>query len=240
MEPTFDQLAQVFSQNIYLSFIIVMLILWIKYEENLKRLCSWLKYDLFNRDKMEMEKRKNSFSLRSELFMNRISSKIMKVEALQLSKDIGRNTFYHFLVRTLLTVFRDGFDQDLKAYLSNQITKEQFTSYHLYHRKRIEGYRTIYINLIKKKLKEENWAEPDINYVISIFYQWSFAHFELLAELISSSKIPEEVVMSWWVFFYEFYTSLEKFSLLINGRITGKPFDGLTLGKPSKHIQGDF
>lgn len=240
MELIAKDLLNAVSSNIYLTSVIIFLLLWIKYEENLKRLFSYIHFALFHKHKDEVEKQKRSFQIRSELFMGRITSKITKVEALKLSDDIGRNTFYHYLVTTMLVVTKDIFDRDLKAYQSGKISKEEFCSFYLYHSKCFEEYKQNYTSQIRDKLILENWGEEDIKYIIRIYHQWSLPHFELLAELISSSKIPEEIVLSWWTFFYEFYTNLERFSILINGRITGKTFEGLKIGKPSKQMEGDL
>ena len=240
MELLASDVLNAVSSNIYLTSIIIFLLLWIKYEENLKRLFSYLHFAIFHKHKDEVEKQKKSFQIRSELFMSRITSKITKVEALRLSEDVGRNTFYHFLVSTMLVVTKDIFDRDLKAYESGKISKEEFCSFYLYHSKCFEEYKQTYTSKIREKLEAEKWGEEDINYIIRIYHQWSLPHFELLTELISSSKLPEEIVLSWWTFFYEFYTNLERFSILINGRITGKTFEGLKIGKPSKHLEGDL
>lgn len=240
MELMASDILNAVSSNVYLTSTIIFLLLWIKYEDNLKRLFSYIYFAVFHRYKEEVEMQKRAFETRTELFMSRITSKITKVDALQLSSDIGRNTFYHFLIRTMLIVTKEIFDRDLKAYKSGKITREEFCSFYLYHSKGFEEYKETYTKRIRDKLVLENWDEEDIKYIVRIYHQWSLPHFELLAELISSSKLPEEIILSWWTFFYEFYTNLERFSILINGRITGKTFEGLKIGKPSKHLEGDL
>lgn len=232
-----EVILQSLSSNVYLTFLIVLLILWIKYEDSLKRLCTFLYYGIFRKSKTEQEKEKNAFDIRTELFMNRISAKIVRVESLNLSKDIGRNTFYHYLVKTMLVILRDQFEKDLVDYKKGSLSREKFCSYHLYHKNNIERFKGVYIQCIRQKLTEEGWEADDINYVVSIFFQWSFPQFEILAELISSCKLPEEIIMSWWIFFYEFYSTLERFGLLINGRITGRIFEGIKLGLPDPKNQ---
>ena len=240
LNKVIDYIAQGNMMVLILACIILILLSWIKYEENLKRLFSYIYFIIFHRRKEEVEKQKRAFETRSELFMSRISSKITKVDALQLSKDVGRNTFYHFLIRTMLIVTKDIFHRDLQAYKTGKISKEEFCSFYLYHSRGFEEYKEVYTNNIRAKLEEEKWEEEDIKYIINIYHQWALPHFELLAELIASSKLPEEIILSWWTFFYEFYTNLERFSILINGRITGKTFEGLKIGKPSKHLEGDL
>lgn len=215
-----------------LTCVILVLIAWIKYEASIRRLLSYLRYDLFDRNKEEAEKERDAFNIRNDLFMNRISLKIMKIESLHLSKDVGRNALYHYLLKTMLTMLRDKFTADLTAYKNGNLSKEKFCSYYLYHKQGIEDFKNQYSEIIKEKLKKDDWDDENIAYVIDMFNQWSSSYFELLAELISTCKIPDSVIMSWWVFFYEIYITLEKFSISINGRITGSTFEKIKIGKP--------
>lgn len=215
-----------------LTCVILVLIAWIKYEASIRRLLSYLRYDLFDRNKEEAEKERDAFNIRNDLFMNRISLKIMKIESLHLSKDVGRNALYHYLLKTMLTMLRNKFTADLTAYKNGNLSKEKFCSYYLYHKQGIEDFKNQYSEIIKEKLKKDDWNDENIAYVINMFNQWSSSYFELLAELISTCKIPDSVIMSWWVFFYEIYITLEKFSISINGRITGSTFEKIKIGKP--------
>lgn len=215
-----------------LTCIILILVAWIKYEDSIRRLLSYLRYDLFDRNKEEVEKERNAFDIRNDLFMNRISLKIIKIESLHLSKDVGRNALYHYLVKTMLSMLRDKFTADLTAYKNGDLSKEKFCSYYLYHKQGIENFKIEYSKIIKEKLKKDDWSDENIAYVINMFNQWSSSYFELLAELISTCKIPDSVIMSWWVFFYEIYITLEKFSISINGRITSNTFEKIKIGKP--------
>lgn len=215
-----------------LTCIILILVAWIKYEDSIRRLLSYLRYDLFDRNKEEVEKERNAFDIRNDLFMNRISLKIIKIESLHLSKDVGRNALYHYLVKTMLSMLRDKFTADLTAYKNGDLSKEKFCSYYLYHKQGIENFKIEYSKIIEEKLKKDDWNDENIAYVINMFNQWSSSYFELLAELISTCKIPDSVIMSWWVFFYEIYITLEKFSISINGRITGNTFEKIKIGKP--------
>lgn len=215
-----------------LTCIILILVAWIKYEDSIRRLLSYLRYDLFDRNKEEVEKERNAFDIRNDLFMNRISLKVIKIESLHLSKDVGRNALYHYLVKTMLFMLRDKFTADLTAYKNGDLSKEKFCSYYLYHKQGIENFKIEYSKIIEEKLKKDDWSDENIAYVINMFNQWSSSYFELLAELISTCKIPDSVIMSWWVFFYEIYITLEKFSISINGRITGNTFEKIKIGKP--------
>lgn len=215
-----------------LTCIILILVAWIKYEDSIRRLLSYLRYDLFDRNKEEVEKERNAFDIRNDLFMNRISLKIIKIESLHLSKDVGRNALYHYLVKTMLSMLIDKFTADLTAYKNGDLSKEKFCSYYLYHKQGIENFKIEYSKIIEEKLKKDDWSDENIAYVINMFNQWSSSYFELLAELISTCKIPDSVIMSWWVFFYEIYITLEKFSISINGRITGNTFEKIKIGKP--------
>ena len=219
---------------IFLSTVILFLLAWIKYESSIRRLFSYLRYDLFDKNKLEVEKEQNAFNIRNELFINRINMKITKIESLHLSKDVGRNTLYHYLIKTMLTMLCDKFTADLNAYKSGELSKEKFCSYYLYHKQGIEEFKANYSKVVTEKLEKDDWTEENINYVLNIFNQWSSTYFELLAELISTCKIPDSVIMSWWVFFYEIYITLEKFSICINGRITGNTFEKIKIGKPTK------
>lgn len=215
-----------------LTCIILILVAWIKYEDSIRRLLSYLRYDLFDRNKEEVEKERNAFDIRNDLFMNRISLKIIKIESLHLSKDVGRNALYHYLVKTMLSMLRDKVTADLTAYKNGDLSKEKFCSYYIYHKQGIENFKIEYSKIIEEKLKKDDWNDENIAYVINMFNQWSSSYFELLAELISTCKIPDSVIMSWWVFFYEIYITLEKFSISINGRITGNTFEKIKIGKP--------
>lgn len=215
-----------------LTCIILILVAWIKYEDSIRRLLSYLRYDLFDRNKEEVEKERNAFDIRNDLFMNRISLKIIKIESLHLSKDVGRNALYHYLVKTMLSMLRDKFTADLTAYKNGDLSKEKFCSYYLYHKQGIENFKIEYSKIIEEKLKKDDWSDENIAYILNMFNQWSSSYFELLAELISTCKIPDSVIMSWWVFFYEIYITLEKFSISINGRITGNTFEKIKIGKP--------
>lgn len=215
-----------------LTCIILILVAWIKYEDSIRRLLSYLRYDLFDRNKEEVEKERNAFDIRNDLFMNRISLKVIKIESLHLSKDVGRNALYHYLVKTMLSMLRDKFTADLTAYKNGDLSKEKFCSYYLYHKQGIENFKIEYSKIIEEKLKKDDWSDENIAYVLNMFNQWSSSYFELLAELISTCKIPDSVIMSWWVFFYEIYITLEKFSISINGRITGNTFEKIKIGKP--------
>jgi hypothetical protein len=234
MEFSIADVLTYLTSNIYLTFIIVLLLFWIKYEDSLKRLVSFVRYEIFGKDKSEIEKEKDAFTIRAEMFMDRISAKIVKIESLKLSTDIGRNMLYHYLIKAMLVLLRDNFEEDLKLFRNGSLSRDAFCSYHSYHKKSIENFKNAYIKEVREKLTEEGWTADDINYVINIYLQWSFSQFEMLAELLASSKTPEEIIMSWWVFFYEFYSTLERFSILINGQITGKLFEGIKLGKPTK------
>lgn len=215
-----------------LTCIILILVAWIKYEDSIRRLLSYLRYDLFDRNKEEVEKERNAFDIRNDLFMNRISLKIIKIESLHLSKDVGRNALYHYLVKTMLSMLRDKFTADLTAYKNGDLSKEKFCSYYLYHKQGIENFKIEYSKIIEEELKKDDWSDENIAYIINMFNQWSSSYFELLAELISTCKIPDSVIMSWWVFFYEIYITLEKFSISINGKITGNTFEKIKIGKP--------
>jgi hypothetical protein len=237
MEITANDLLTHLTSNVYLTFVIILLLLWIKFEPSIKNLFSFIRYDLIGKDKIEIEKEKNAFEIRTEMFMDRISAKIVKIASLALSPDMGRNLLYHYLIKSMLVLLRDNFENDLKDFREGKLSREKFCSYHDYHRQSIESFKNKYIAEVKAKLIDEGWSEDDINYVINIYLQWSFSQFEMLAELLASSKTPEEIIMAWWIFFYEFYSTLEKFSILINGKITGRLFEGVKLGKPRKPKQ---
>ena len=109
-----------------------------------------------------------------------------------------------------------------------------FCSFSKYHSNLIQKAREDFESRVTKRLKEEGWSEEKIRYTLDIFVQWLSPNINFLSELISSSKIPTEVVMSWWIFYYEIFMNLERFGIMLNGRITGQYFDKLKIGKPVK------
>ena len=66
------------------------------------------------------------------------------------------------------------------------------------------------------------------------FELWMSGHIRFLREIISGDETSYEVVKTWWVFFCDIFMSVEKFGLMINGRITGLKFNNLEI-KGIKH-----
>lgn len=225
---------------IWIVFIFVLLTLfimaWIYFEPKIRSLVFFIK-DSFSKDeKIEKEKEKNTLHIKSNLFFNKIYIVISKVDALTLSKDIGRNHFYHYMVNTSSSLLLEKLKNIFDEFQKGNISEELFCSYHKLHAIKIMDARNEFFRVVSKKLKEEGWDDELVQYVVQIYEQWMNNHARLLSELISSSCSPAEVIMSWWVFYYGMYMSLDEFGILLNGRIAGQIFEKLKIGKPDKGL----
>lgn len=210
--------------------------LWIYFEPKIRSLFFFLKDVCSTDERMEKEKEKNALNIKSNLFFNKIYTALSKIDALTLSKDVGRNYFYHYIVNTSFGLLLDKLKEVFEEYQANKISDELFCSYHKLHSLKINDARIEFQKIITKKLKEEGWSEELINYTIQRYVQWMNNHSRLLSELISSSNSSTEVIMSWWVFYYEIYMNLDEFGILLNGRITGQFFEKVKIGKPDKRV----
>lgn len=227
-----DYAAQGNLTIIIMGSIIIFLLAWIKYEKSIRSLFKFM-FSLHPRKtKEEKMKEKNSLEIRINMFFESMDVKISQIEALHLSKDVGRNALYHYLVRAFLTILRDECKEAYQDYKKGSVSKEMFCSYQAYHYKRIDETKRKFYNTIAQKLVKDSWKSTDITYINSVFLQWISPHISLLSELVSTCRFPEGVVMAWWVVYYEMYMNLEKFSVAINGRITGKTFEDIIIGKP--------
>lgn len=207
---------------------------WIYFEPKIRSLFLFFG-DLFSKDeKIEKEKEKNALAIKANLFLNKIYTVLSKTDALTLSNDVGRNHFYHYMVSTSLSILLDKLKDLFNEYQTGKIPDELFCSYHKLHSLKVIEAREEFKRIVGQKLKEEGWNEETVNYVIQKYIQWMNNHSRLLSELISSSSFPTEVIMSWWVFYYEVYMNLDEFGIILNGRITGQCFEKLKIGKPDK------
>lgn len=225
---------------IWVLFLILVIIAfiaaWIYFEPKLRSLFFFIG-DLFSRDeKLEREKERNALNIKSNLFFNKIYTVLSKTDALTLSDDVGRNHFYHYMVNTSFSILLDKLKELFNDYQSGKIPDELFCSFHKLHSPKILDGRDEFKVIITRKLKEEGWDDELINYVLQKYIQWMNNHLRLLSELVSSSSFPTEVIMSWWVFYYEVYMNLDEFGIILNGRITGQFFDKLKIGKPDKRV----
>lgn len=229
-----DYIAQGNLTIIIMTIIILALLAWIKYEKSIRNLFYFIK-NLSNREaRLERQKESNAMEIRANLFLDRINLKIAYIDTLKLSSDTGRDALYHYLIHTLLIVMQEDFIASYNAYREGKIKPELFCSYHNYHQKRIEEMKTKYEKIVKEKLESNGWDLEKITYVNLIFSQWAAPHIALLSELISTCQYAEGIIMAWWIFYYDVYTTLNKFSILVNGKITGLTFENLKIGKPSR------
>lgn len=212
----------------------LFLLAWIKFEPSIRSFFYFIG-DCFRRgETLEKEKEKNALAIKATLLFDKISLMINKASVTVLSKDVGRNNFYHYVLNeALLTLFQD-FKNSFNDFQGGKITQSMFCSFSGYHANRINSCLDRFEQKITNRLREEGWEEDRIIYTNNIFKQWLSGNLGFLAELISSSKIPTEIIMSWWVFYYEVYMNLEKFGLMLNGRLTGLVFEKIKMGKPTK------
>lgn len=213
--------------------IILFLVAWIKFESSMRSFFLFMGSLFHYKSRRELELEQNAFNLTANKFFDKISLLLSKAELISLSKDVGRNLFYHFMLKTALTMIYSDFREIFNMMDNKKMSKNVFCSYDKLYSPRINRLKTDYEEMIKKRLKEEGWEEDKVLYAIKIFNQWFSDHLTLLSELISSSKEPTEIVMAWWIFFYEVYMTLERFGLMLNGRITGQYFEKVRIGKPS-------
>ena len=223
-----DYIAQGNLPVLSVGGIILFLILWIKYEKSLRSLFSWL---TDSREREEQLKQKRSFEINTQLFFDKMLLIICKVESLKLSKDLGRNIFYHWVLKTLLSTVYAEVSNSCAELKEGKIDKESFCSFHKYQYNKILNLNNTIIDKLKKQLVEEKWSEEQINYVIITFNFWVEPHKTMLSELIKTSVLPEGVIMAYWVLFYELLLQIEKLGFLLNGKLTGLDFKGLTLGE---------
>lgn len=212
---------------------------WIYFEPKIRSLVFFLK-DVFSKEEKEEKlKEKNAFLIKSNLLMSKIYAVITKTDALNLSKDIGRNHFYHYMVNTSFEAILRHLKKTFEEYQSGDIPEEIFCSYHKLHALKITAARKEFVELVTRKLKDEGWSDDMISYVLQIYIKWLSNHTRFLSELISSSTMPTEIIMSWWVFYYDVFLSLDEFGIMLNGRITGQVFEKLKIGKPDKRNLGN-
>lgn len=234
IDKIIDYIAEGNFTVIFLTLVSTSLLLWIKYEKSIKNLVYFLR-NLNNKGaQLEKQKEANALEIRIKLFLERINLKIAYIEALKLATDPGRNALYHYLINTLLVMMKEDFLQSYHDFKDGKLKPDLFCSYSGYHQQRLVNLKQKYEDEVKKRLKEEGWDDEHISYVFLIFSQWMAQHISLLSELISTCHQEEGVIMSWWIFYYDIYTTLNKFSILINGKITGLYFENIKIGRPSR------
>lgn len=214
--------------------IILFLIAWIKFELSMRSFFLFMGNLFHYKTRREAELEKNAFTLTANKFFDKISLLLSKSELISLSGDVGRNLFYHYMLKSSLTMVYSNFKEIFEVFEQKKISKNLFCSYDKLYSPRINRMREKYEETVKARLKKEGWEEEKILYAIKVFNQWFSDHLTLLSELISSSKEPTEIVMAWWIFFYEVYMTLERFGLMLNGKITGQYFEKVKIGKPNK------
>lgn len=217
-----------------LLFLSLFMLAWIKFEPSIRSFFYFVGDFFHHGENVEKEKEKNALAIKATLLFDKISLMINKAETSVLSKDVGRNAFYHYVLsEALLSLFHD-FKHSFNDFQNGKITQSMFCSYSGYHANRIHTCLEKFEDKITKRLHEEGWEDDKIKYTNTVFKQWIAGNLNFLSELISSSKIPTEVIMSWWVFYYEVFMNLEKFGFMLNGRLTGLVFEKIKMGKPTR------
>ncbi len=205
---------------------------WIKYEQPLRGLASLILHNFSKKYRTKVAKRLETIELcdmRYEKFAEKIYGLICRISDLRIDSDPGRNKFYQYLIKTMFEAFFKGFTTMYNDYRSGKIKDEDFTSYRKTHHKIALSAKADVCKVVTEKLTSEGWAEDKITYINEMFKVWMHSHVGLLRELLASDEMSIEVVKTWWVFFYEMFMDVEKFGLMINGRITGLNFDGKTI-----------
>ncbi len=212
-----------------IALICLGVLAWIKYEQPLRRLASLIMNHCSKQYRAKVAKRMEAIELcdlRYEKFAEKIYGLICRISDLRIDTDPGRNKFYQYLIKAMFEAFFKGFTTMYTDYRDGKIKDEDFTSYRKTHHKIASNASNDVSKVIAEKLATEGWPEDKINYINEMFKVWMHSHVGLLRELLSSDEMSIEVVKTWWVFFYEMFMDVEKFGLMINGRITGLNFDG--------------
>jgi hypothetical protein len=217
-----------------LLFISLFMLAWIKFEPSIRSFFYFIGDFFHHGEKSEKEKEKNALAIKATLLFDKISLMISKTDVTVLSKDVGRNAFYHYVLSEALMCLFQEFKSSFTDFQNGKITQSMFCSYSGYHAERLHKCLEKFEEKITTRLHEEQWEEDKIRYTNNVFKQWLSGNLNFLSELISSSKMPTEVVMSWWVFYYEVFMNLEKFGFMLNGRLTGLTFEKIKMGKPTK------
>lgn len=212
-----------------IALICLGVLAWIKYEQPLRRLASLIMNHCSKKYRTKVAKRMEAIELcdlRYEKFAEKIYGLICRISDLRIDTDPGRNKFYQYLIKAMFEAFFKGFTTMYTDYRDGKIKDEDFTSYRKTHHKIASNASNDVSRVIAEKLATEGWPEDKISYINEMFKVWMHSHVGLLRELLSSDEMSIEVVKTWWVFFYEMFMDVEKFGLMINGRITGLNFDG--------------
>ena len=217
-----------------LLFLSLFMLAWIKFEPSIRSFFYFIGGLFRHGEKAEKEKEKNALAIKATLLFDKISLMISKTDVTVLSKDVGRNAFYHYVLSEALMCLFQEFKSSFTDFQNGKITQSMFCSYSGYHAERLHKCLEKFEEKITIRLHEEQWEEDKIRYTNNVFKQWLSGNLNFLSELISSSKMPTEVVMSWWVFYYEVFMNLEKFGFMLNGRLTGLVFEKIKMGKPTK------
>lgn len=233
-DKTIDYIASGNYYVIFLGMITLVFYVAIFHGRKFQKFCYFVREFFGTKKKKEDLKQKNAVFIRTNLLFDRISSILLKIDSLVLSGDVGRNAFYHYLLKLALKSIYEEFRSIYEDYKSGKISEEDFCSYYQVYYKKIDLVKVKFAKELREKLKNDNWKDSDINYVIMLFNEWMMTHAGLLSELIMTCKYPEGVVMAWWIFYQELFINIEKFSFSINGRITGQKFENILIGKPQK------
>lgn len=218
-----------------IALLCLAVLAWIKYEEQLRRLASVLLQLCSKRYRAQVDRQTERLEickLRYEKLAERIYGLTCRISDLKIDPDPGRNKFYQFLVKAAFEAYYKAFVTLFTDYCGGKIPDADFISYRKTHHQPTANALNDVRTTIKERLRAQDWPDDKIDYVNEVFKMWTSAHIGLLRELLANDEMSIEVVKSWLVFFYEMYTDVEKFGLMINGRITGMKFDNFEIKGP--------
>ncbi|MBQ9236101.1 MAG: hypothetical protein IJ184_06540 [Alphaproteobacteria bacterium] len=208
---------------------------YIKYPEQIKSLASFILKHCSRRFRAQLDVQAERLELckqRYEKVAEKIYGLTCRISDLRIDPDTGRNKFYQYLVKQTFEAFYKGFVTLFTDYCQGKIPEKDFISYRKTHHTITDTALKDILATISERLSSEGWPDEKIGYVNEIYKAWISAHIGLLRELLATDEMSLEVVKSWLVFFYEMFTDVEKFGLMINGRITGQSFGNLRLQGP--------
>ena len=173
-------------------------------------------------------------------YRDHLSKVITDFKGLRMSKDVGRNLFYHYIIGEKFHILFTKLNEVCDAYLEGKISRKEFVSYNSIHWKIIHDAKLELKEKMSNELRNQEWSEEHINYILEVFHGWFYGYTKFLVELINISKTPIEVIVAWWMLFYNIYLQSEKFGMVLNGHITGNHFNKLKIGEPDKSMEENY
>lgn len=224
-----NQLSKGISEgNIYvIGFLVVLIVLFlgwvlVKFDDKIIKL-----YYLFSTSHSDERERITKYR-------DHLSKVITDFKGLRMSQDVGRNIFYHYLIGEKFHIIFTNLNKVCDAYLDGGLTKRAFLSYNDVHWKIIHDSKLELNEKVSTELRRQGWSEEQINYSLEVFHAWFYSYTKFLIELVAISNTPIEVIVAWWMLFYNIYLQSEKFGMMLNGHITGNSFNKVKIGEPDK------